>query len=133
MKPTSHRYYERLGSRLAELRETRGFTQGEVGRKLGVSQQAVYAYEHGQRHISVVTLDQLATLYGLSMEELIGRVPERRAPKRRLSPRAMRHAERIQAMSKTAQRFVVRIIDHIEATGWYAPKRESRLSNPREG
>lgn len=122
MKPASRRYYELLGHRLAELRKSRGFTQGELGRKLDVSQQAIFAYEIGERRVPVIVLDQLATLYGLPVEEVMGRVPERCVPKRRLSPRAMRHAERIQAMSQTAQRFIVRIIDQIEATGWYAPK-----------
>jgi len=37
-----------------------------------------------------------------------------RERKGRLSPRCMRHAERLQALPKTQQRFVVRIIDVLE-------------------
>ena len=129
MNPASRRYYELLGRRLAQLRKSRGFTQAELGRKLEVSQQAIFAYEIAERRLPVIVLDQLATLYGLSVEEVLGRAPERRTPKRRLSPRAMHHAERIQAMSKTTQRFVVRIIDQIEAMGGCAPKPKSHLAD----
>jgi hypothetical protein len=51
---------------------------------------------------------------GLTMDQLLGFAPEP-VEKRRLSPpRAMRHAERLQAPSKTQQRFVVQIIDVLE-------------------
>lgn len=130
MKADSRRYYEILGRRLAALRTSRGFTQVELARRIEVSQQAIFSYEIASIRVPIIVLDNLATLYGLSVEEVMGRVPERHAPKRRLSPRAMRHAERIQAMSKTAQRFIVRIIDQIEAMGWDAPKRKPSTPDP---
>ncbi len=39
-----------------------------------------------------------------------------RIPKGRLSPRCVRHARRLQAPSKTEQRFVIRIIDVLETS-----------------
>ena len=88
-------------------------TQAELARALGVSQQAVFAYEIGDRRISAIVLERLARLFGLTMDQLLGFAPEP-VRKRRLSPRAMRHAERLQALSKTQQRFVVRILDVLE-------------------
>jgi len=90
-------------------------TQAELARALGVSQQAVFAYEIGDRRISVLILERLARLFRLNIDQLLGFGPEPSSRKRRLSPRAMRHAERLQALSKTQQRFVVRIIDMLEA------------------
>ncbi|MDY6947514.1 MAG: helix-turn-helix transcriptional regulator [Pseudomonadota bacterium] len=113
--PDSRVYYAALGRRIEQLRRSRGYTQAELGRALGVSQQAIFAYQLGDRRVSVMILDRIATLYGISVDQVIGRAPERKPPpNRRLSPRAMRHAERIQGLSKTSQRFIVRLIDYLE-------------------
>lgn len=117
IKRESRAYFAALGRRITELRKSRGYTQAEFARKLGVSQQAVFAYEIGDRRTSVVILERIARLYAMSIDQVVGLAPERRIPWRRLSPRAMRHAERLQNLSKTQQRFVVRIIDHLEEIG----------------
>lgn len=54
----------------------------------------------------------------------LGFVPAR-SKKRRLSPRAMRHAERLQALSKTQQRFVLRIIDVLEVANGAGTRTDS--------
>jgi transcriptional regulator with XRE-family HTH domain len=90
-------------------------TQAELARAIGVSQQAVFAYEVGDRRVSVLMLSKMATVFDVSVEELAGMPRTLPPPKRRLSPRAMRHAMRLQALSKTQQRFVIRILDVLEA------------------
>lgn len=114
IKAESRAYFAALGKRISELRKSRGYTQAEFARALGVSQQAVFAYEIGDRRVSILILKRIARLYGVSTDQIIGLASIRNPPKRRLSPRAMRHAERLQGLSKTAQRFVVRIIDTLE-------------------
>lgn len=116
MKQESQAYYKALGAHIALLRKARGMTQAELARAIGVSQQAVFAYEIGERRVSVFILIKLARVFSTTVEELMGVARPVRMPKRRLSPRAMRHAERLQALSKTQQRFVVRIIDMLEAS-----------------
>ncbi|GFE79254.1 hypothetical protein GCM10011487_12540 [Steroidobacter agaridevorans] len=124
IKADSRAYFAALGRRITQLRKSRGYTQAEFARALGVSQQAVFAYELGDRRASVMIVERIATLYRISVDEVIGRVPERKPPpNRRLSPRAMRHAERLQGLSKTAQRFIIRQIDCLEEIG-RAAKRE---------
>ncbi|HEY0940452.1 MAG TPA: helix-turn-helix domain-containing protein [Steroidobacter sp.] len=113
IKRESRVYFAALGKRVTQLRKSRGMTQAELARALGVSQQAVFAYEIGDRRISAIILERIARLFRLTMDQLLGFAPEP-VRKRRLSPRAMRHAERLQALSKTQQRFVVRIIDVLE-------------------
>lgn len=116
IKLDSRVYFAALGRRITQLRKSRGYTQAEFARALGVSQQAIFAYELGDRRVSLVIAERIATLYGLSVDQVIGRAPERKPPpNRRLSPRAMRHAERLQGLSKTSQRFIVRLIDYLEA------------------
>jgi transcriptional regulator with XRE-family HTH domain len=116
MKQESHTYYKALGAHIALLRKSRGMTQAELARSIGVSQQAVFAYELGERRVSVFILVKLAKVFAIAVEELMGISRPVRIPKRRLSPRAMRHAERLQALSKTQQRFIVRIIDILETS-----------------
>lgn len=114
IKQESRTYFDALGRHLAQLRKARQFTQAELARRLGVSQQAVFAYETGQRRVSVLILRRIAALYGVPLQELGALASERPARKPSLSPRAMRCAERIQSLSTTEQRFVVRIIDVLE-------------------
>lgn len=115
-KQESQAYYKALGAHIAQLRKARGMTQAELARTIGVSQQAVFAYEISERRVSVYILIKLAKVFSVPVDELIGIARPVRIPKSRLSPRAMRHAERLQGLSKTQQRFVVRIIDMLEAS-----------------
>lgn len=80
---------------------------------IGQSDRDRFAYEIGERRISAIVLERLARLFRLTIDQLLGFAPEP-IRKGRLLPRAMRHAERLQALSKTQQRFVVRIIDVLE-------------------
>ena len=114
IKQESRAYFKALGAHVSLLRKSRGMTQAELARAIGVSQQAVFAYELGERRVSVLILSKLARVFAVSVEELIGMSRPVRVPKGRLSPRAMRHAERLQALTKTQQRFVIRIIDLLE-------------------
>ena len=110
LKEESRAYFRALGKHITELRQEFGMTQAELARALKVSQQTVFAYELGDRRVSVLMLVKLARIFETSVEELSGmRMPIR--PMRRLSPAGVRHAERYQQLSKTQQRFVHRIID----------------------
>ncbi|HEY0683002.1 MAG TPA: helix-turn-helix transcriptional regulator [Steroidobacter sp.] len=115
IRAESKRYFTALGAHIAQLRKERGMTQAELARAIGVSQQAVFAYELGDRRVSVLILTRIAKVFTVRVEELIGLARPVGIRKGRLSPRAMRHAERLQALSKTQQRFVIRIIDVLEA------------------
>lgn len=85
-----------------------------MARAIGVSQQAVFAYEIGDRRVSVLILKKIAKVFAVHIEELTELSKPERVHRGRLSPRAMRHAQRLQGLSKTHQRFVIRIIDVLE-------------------
>jgi transcriptional regulator with XRE-family HTH domain len=110
----SKSYFVALGARVAAIRKSQGFTQAELARRVDVSQQAIFAYELGERRISVLVLDKLANVFRMSLEELGRTSRPIRSKRQRLSPRAMRNAERLQALTKTQQRFIVKIIDNFE-------------------
>lgn len=114
IKQESRAYFKALGAHVTALRKSRGMTQAELARAIGVSQQAVFAYELGDRRISVLVLAKLAKVFAISVESMVGLSKPLHVRKGRLSPRCVRHAERLQALSKTQQRFVIRIIDVLE-------------------
>lgn len=89
-------------------------TQKELARALGVSQQAVFAYETGDRRTSVFILSKVAKLFSVSVDEIVGMERPVRMPRGKLSPRAQRHAQRIQLLPKTQQRFLIRILDQLD-------------------
>lgn len=115
IRAESKAYFAALGARITLLRKSQGYTQAELARAIGVSQQAVFAYELGDRRVSVLVLAKVAKIFATSLEELAGFTQPLHPRKGRLSPKAIRHAERLQALSKTQQRFVIRILDALEA------------------
>lgn len=112
----SKRYFAALGAHIAALRKAHKFTQAEVARAVGVTPQAVHAFELGERRISVLILSRMAKTFDVPVEDLIRMGRPMCTRNRRLSPKAIRHAQRLQALSKTNQRFVIRIINVLEDT-----------------
>lgn len=59
-----------IGKKLHELRKQSGFTQDYVAEKLGVSAQAVSKWENDIACPDIMTLPNIAELYGISIDEL---------------------------------------------------------------
>lgn len=114
IKADSRQYFQKIGSRIAQLRKLYGYTQAEFARLLGVSQQAVFAYELGQRRVSLLIMARVAEIFRMSVDDLGNFAMPPKVRKGRLSPKAVRHAERIQGLSKTHQRFFIKILDVLE-------------------
>ena len=58
-------------NRLKEIRESTGLTQADVGKKLGVTQNAISKYELEQRKLKVETAKKLSDVYGVSLNALL--------------------------------------------------------------
>lgn len=61
-----------LANRLAELRKNKGLSQEELADKLHVSRQAVSKWERGEASPDTDNLIELAKIYGISLDELVG-------------------------------------------------------------
>ena len=59
-----------MRNRLRVLRAERGWSQAELGGRIGVSRQAVNAIETGKHDPSLPLAFRLARLFGLSIEEI---------------------------------------------------------------
>jgi putative transcriptional regulator len=59
-----------LENRLKEIREAKGWSQGELARRLGVSRQTINAVETDKYDPSLPLALRMAKLFGLSVPEL---------------------------------------------------------------
>lgn len=59
-----------IGKKLYDLRKQSGFTQDYVAEKLGVSAQAVSKWENDIACPDIMTLPNIAELYGITIDEL---------------------------------------------------------------
>lgn len=64
-----------LGSRLREIRESRGMTQTAVARQAGLSRSYYAQVEHARQAISVDRAFALANVLGVEMAELFTAYP----------------------------------------------------------
>ena len=58
--------------KIKELRAKKGLSQGDVARTLFVTQQAVSKWESGKGYPDLPTLQALAKLYGVPVDDLVG-------------------------------------------------------------
>lgn len=61
--------------RLKEIRKQRNFNQKEIAEYLNCSQAVYSRYESGDREPTIDVLIRLADFYGVTLDELVGRVP----------------------------------------------------------
>ena len=102
-------FFERLGTRVAELRRAQDITQVEMAATLSVSQQTINSYEVGRRRIPVSALPALARSLGVSVEALIGEKapPAKRGP----TPKLQLQVERLSRLPQAKQRVVMEMLE----------------------
>lgn len=59
-----------MKNRIRELRSAKGWSQAELGARVGVSRQAIIAIETGRFDPSLPLAFKLARLFGLAIEDL---------------------------------------------------------------
>ena len=93
------------------LRKTHGITQVQLAETLGVSQQAITAYETGQRRVPISMLPLLAETLDTSIEDLIGAPARRRSGKRGPAPKIQQQLEQIGKLPAAKQRAIAQVLD----------------------
>lgn len=61
----------KLGKNLKRIRTTKGISQGEIGRILGVDKGFVSNIENGKTNPTLATITKLAKAIGVSSDELL--------------------------------------------------------------
>ena len=61
---------------LISLRRLKNLTQEDVARQAGIPTRSYQRYEHGEQEPTLSKLVILADVFGVSLDELVGRNPE---------------------------------------------------------
>jgi transcriptional regulator with XRE-family HTH domain len=103
-----------LSQRISKLRKDLNLTQTQVADKLGITQPAYARYEAAQRKIPIDLMPNLASAFGISVEDLLGisTKSKKRGPQSQLEKRF----EEIQALSKKEQRYIIETLDRLLKT-----------------
>jgi transcriptional regulator with XRE-family HTH domain len=101
---------ETFGDRLARLRKARGFTQTELGERIGLSQRMVTYYERRSGRPPAHVLPHLAAALKVSVDELVGyeRLKEPAAPR---NARLWRKLRDIEKLNEPDRKAVLRFVD----------------------
>lgn len=83
-------------NRIKYLRAEKGISQNELAKALGLTQQAISAYENGLREPDLETLQKIADFFDVSLDYLLGRtdirkpfIPENYKEKHKITRRDM--------------------------------------------
>jgi transcriptional regulator with XRE-family HTH domain len=101
---------ESIGERLTRIRKSRGITQMDMARRLGVTQPIVSSYEKGAFRLHGELIARLAEILRVSTDEILGtRALRDSSPPR--SRRAARRLEKLETLSRGDQLAVIRFVN----------------------
>lgn len=83
--------------------------------KLGVAQQTLAHYEVARIRMPASALPQVATLFSITVDELVGHTQGRQHGKRGPAPKWQQQIEAIAQLPRTQQRFVTQMLDTVLA------------------
>ena len=102
----------KIGNSIKSIRKKRGLTQKELAERIGLTREAVAAYEVGRTHLIDTTILDMATALRVSVNEILGQ--ERQSVETPLNSR--RWAKRmaiIEGMPETLKKYILRILDDV--------------------
>ena len=106
-------FFKALGTRLATLRTEHKLSQQAVADDLGIPQQTYAHYEVGRARMPASLLPQLAEIFGVTVDELVGRLNGR--GKRGPTPKLQQQIERLNRLPKTQQQVVMKMLEGVLA------------------
>ena len=66
-----------MKNKVKELRKKRGWTQGELGERLGISRQSVHSIETGKYDPSLPLAFRIADVFGASLDKIFDKTDAR--------------------------------------------------------
>lgn len=103
---------ETFGQRLANLRKSRGLTQTDLGKLIGVSQRVIGYYETETERPPADKLIPLAEALKISIDELLGYKPLKNEPLIK-NRNLLRRLKEFDQLSRQDQKVILRYIDAI--------------------
>lgn len=96
---------------IRRLRKSKGWTQTELAKQLGTSQKVITSYETGSKKPPIGRLPDLATLFGVTIEEIIGTRPlqvKEHTPHLHRNSRAARMQELYKQLAPDEQKVILK-------------------------
>jgi len=91
-------------------------TQVQLAAALGIAQQTLAHYEGGRLRLPASLLPPLAQELQMPVDQLLGQLSTAKVPaKRGPAPKLQQHLERISALPKAQQKFVLQFIESVLA------------------
>jgi transcriptional regulator with XRE-family HTH domain len=96
-----------IGSRIAFLRDQRGWTQEELSSSLGISRAALSHYEKNRREPDTETLSKVADIFQVTLDYLAGRT---QSPSATLDPEVRQFSDQLELSdSELLEKFALTI------------------------
>ena len=99
-----------FGTRLAQLRKDRGFTQQELADQIGLSRRMLAYYEAQSEHPPTTHLPAIAQALLITTDEILGLVPVKRQTRQKDS-RLLRRMQEIEKLDAQDRRQVLQLLD----------------------
>ena len=120
----------KLGTRLKQLREERGYSQQQLADSLHLSRSTIEMYEHGKRDPNTETKEAIADFFNVNMDYLFGR--EKISPAD--SGEILVKDERIlldmyRSLNAAGKRRIIEYAEMIMGRGEYVKGEDLELSN----
>ena len=114
MATDDRQFFINLGGRIAALRKEQRLTQQQLADSLGIAQQTLAHYEGGRIRAPASMLPQLAQIFAVGIDELVGH-PNKAAAKRGPTPKLQQQVERLSRLPKAQQRVVMQMLEGVLA------------------
>jgi transcriptional regulator with XRE-family HTH domain len=109
MAPDEQQFLKALGARIAQLRKEQGLSQQAMAEALGLAQQTIAHYEGGRIRMQISLLPEVAQLFGVSTDDLLGR--KSGASKRGPASKMQQQVERLSRLPQAKQRVVMEMLE----------------------
>jgi transcriptional regulator with XRE-family HTH domain len=99
-----------VGERLFMTRRTRGFSQEELGKMVGISKRMIAHYESKESDPTIETLKKLATALNVTVSYILAESTTK-AIKSDINPSLRKHIKVLQELPPKEQKTILNIID----------------------
>lgn len=99
-----------FSQKLKQLRQSKGWSQGQLGKKIGTNLQCISKYELGQSWPTAKTLVQIASIFDVSLDYLLRNDTPAPASKIR-NPDLLKRLEKFDQLSGEDQKTLISVMD----------------------
>ena len=100
---------ETIGQRLGRIRKSKGLTQVEIAKRIGITQVLYSNYERGRLRLSAEMVAQIARVLKTSADEILGL--EKGAEEEKIDRGFLRRMKKIEALSRGQRKILFSNID----------------------